>query len=253
MLTLHNLELDLAPVLGGAAELADVRRAFARRLSITIPWTALTSQPIQVHLDPVELVLAAAAAPAPASAAAEAAAAAAAAATAQEGGGEPDDAESAVEAEAAAASPAAPPGGGGGGAGPGWFGGALQSLALRAGLNVSVKLTNVVAKWVHDAGVGGGGLQQQQCVASVTFQELGLQTSTDDWREGLQVGGRGGGRVPDCEGGGIAGCRPSCPPERSNPPPWTPSAAARSASSFHLPTEPGGLAEEGVLPAPAQH
>lgn len=48
VLTLHNLELDLAPLLGGAAALAHVRRAFARRLSITIPWTALTTQPIQV-------------------------------------------------------------------------------------------------------------------------------------------------------------------------------------------------------------
>ena len=47
VLTLHNLELNLAPLLGGAAALAHVRRAFARQLSITIPWTALTSQPIQ--------------------------------------------------------------------------------------------------------------------------------------------------------------------------------------------------------------
>lgn len=38
-----------APLLGGAAALAHVQRAFARRLSITIPWTALTSQPIQVR------------------------------------------------------------------------------------------------------------------------------------------------------------------------------------------------------------
>ena len=49
VLTLHNLELNLAPLLGGAAALADVRRAFARRLSITIPWTALTTQPIQAR------------------------------------------------------------------------------------------------------------------------------------------------------------------------------------------------------------
>lgn len=47
VLTLHNLELNLAPLLGGAAALVHVRRAFARRLSITIPWTALTTQPIQ--------------------------------------------------------------------------------------------------------------------------------------------------------------------------------------------------------------
>ena len=47
VLTLHNLELNLAPLLGGAAALAHVRRAFARQLSITIPRTALTSQPIQ--------------------------------------------------------------------------------------------------------------------------------------------------------------------------------------------------------------
>lgn len=49
VLTLHNLELNLAPLLGGAAALAHVRRAFARRLSITLPWTALTSQPIQAR------------------------------------------------------------------------------------------------------------------------------------------------------------------------------------------------------------
>lgn len=52
VLTLHNLELNLAPLLGGAASMAHVRRAFARRLSITIPWTALTTQPIQARVQP---------------------------------------------------------------------------------------------------------------------------------------------------------------------------------------------------------
>lgn len=188
VLTLHNLELDLAPLLGGAAALAHVRRAFARRLSIVIPWTALTTQPIQVAqapggqraparavavqaarvppgrgmqgrvacasspcaglfshgfdiligsptrltscnprqvvLDTVELVLSAAGqAPAPTPSAS--------AATLSEAGSRHSLA-SVAEEDAAA-------GGGGSGSsiGAGWFGSTLQSMALRAGLNVT--------------------------------------------------------------------------------------------------------------------
>ncbi|KAL4436856.1 hypothetical protein ABPG75_003995 [Micractinium tetrahymenae] len=164
VLTLHNLELNLAPLLGGAAALAHVRRAFARRLSITIPWTALTTQPIQVVLDTVELVLAAAEqalAPTPSAS--------------TSGLSEVPSRHSlasATDDKAAAASD----GGGGGGGGAGWFGSAFQSMALRAGLNVTVKLTNVVAKWVEEG----------QFVAAATFQELLLQTITDDWAKGLR-------------------------------------------------------------------
>lgn len=156
VLTLHNLELDLAPLLGGAASLAHVRRAFARRLSITIPWTALTTQPIQVVLDTVELVLSAAEhTPAPTPSAS--------ASGLSEPGGSRQALASAAEEEAAA---------GGGG----WFGSTLQTMALRAGLHVTVKLTNVVAKWVEEG----------QFVAAATFQELLMQTSAGDWAQGLQ-------------------------------------------------------------------
>jgi hypothetical protein len=121
VLTLHNLELNLAPLLGGAAALVHVRRAFARRLSITIPWTALTTQPIQVVLDTVELVLSAAPAQAPGPTPAPFA-------SALDGGGGEHGLAAADEQAAAAAS-----GGGGGG----WFGSTLQSIALRAGLNMT--------------------------------------------------------------------------------------------------------------------
>lgn len=181
VLTLHNLELNLAPLLGGAAALAHVRRAFARRLSITIPWTALTSQPIQVRalrvagcakisgmvgawwtarsacwrnaaraviqqppclrlclwhsphsphaftpmqvvLDTVELVLSAAE-PSPAPSPAPSSSTALEAVPS-----DPSLAGAAAEDEAAPA---------GGVAGAGWLGSTLQSMALRAGLNVT--------------------------------------------------------------------------------------------------------------------
>ncbi len=41
----------------------------------------------------------------------------------------------------------------------------------------AVQLSNVVLKWV----------QEGEFVAAATFQQLLLQTSTDDWREGRKV------------------------------------------------------------------
>ena len=46
-ITLHNLELCLDSVLEGVGFLS-VTRAFARQLQVTVPWTGLTTQPIQV-------------------------------------------------------------------------------------------------------------------------------------------------------------------------------------------------------------
>lgn len=46
-LTLHNLELCLDLLLEGVGFLS-VSRAFARKLQVTVPWTGLTTQPIQV-------------------------------------------------------------------------------------------------------------------------------------------------------------------------------------------------------------
>lgn len=48
-LTLHNLELCLDSVLEGVGFLS-VSRAFARRLELMVPWTGLTTQPVQVRL-----------------------------------------------------------------------------------------------------------------------------------------------------------------------------------------------------------
>lgn len=45
---LHNLELDLDRLLGGAGGFA-VRRAYARRLEIAVPWAGLLSRPIKVR------------------------------------------------------------------------------------------------------------------------------------------------------------------------------------------------------------
>ena len=47
-LVLQNLELDLDAALAGLP--VGVRRAFASQLTVSIPWTSLASQPIQVPL-----------------------------------------------------------------------------------------------------------------------------------------------------------------------------------------------------------
>jgi hypothetical protein len=46
--SLHNLELDLSSLVHGLP--ISVSRAFARQLTISIPWTALSTQPIQVMI-----------------------------------------------------------------------------------------------------------------------------------------------------------------------------------------------------------
>ena len=50
-LVLHRLELNLDPLLGRLP--VRVKRAFARQLRISVPWTALTTQPIQARRCPV--------------------------------------------------------------------------------------------------------------------------------------------------------------------------------------------------------
>eukprot|EP00887_Chlorella_sp_A99_P008011 scaffold12.g8011.t1 len=151
-LRLRNLELNLDSLLRSLGGAVSVRRAFARELTVTIPWTALTTQPIQVVLDTVELIF-----------------------------GEAEDDADAVplEAEASDRPDKGGVGAGDGGSGPasgGWLGGTLQSLALRAGLNVSAEVRNVVCKWVQDG----------QFVASTTCQRLRLETSATGWRDALQ-------------------------------------------------------------------
>lgn len=79
-----------------------------------------------------------------------------------------------------------PGGGGGSDAAPGaagssgWLGGTLQSLALRAGLNVSATVRNIVCKWVQDGAF----------VASATCQQVAVETSGGGWRGVLQASGR---------------------------------------------------------------
>eukprot|EP00884_Botryococcus_braunii_P012745 jgi/Botrbrau1/21471/Bobra.0216s0079.1 len=60
--SLHNLELDLSSLLQGLP--ITVSRAFAKQLTISVPWTALSTQPIQLVLDTVEVIVDVAAAPA---------------------------------------------------------------------------------------------------------------------------------------------------------------------------------------------
>ncbi len=50
--TLHNLELNLDTLLHKLP--VAVERAFAMQLTVSIPWTSLTSQPIQVLLSILE-------------------------------------------------------------------------------------------------------------------------------------------------------------------------------------------------------
>ena len=62
---LHNLELNLAALgLGGESTTTTsssgriaVRRAFAKELSLTIPWTALSTGEVEVCLDTVEVLV----------------------------------------------------------------------------------------------------------------------------------------------------------------------------------------------------
>jgi hypothetical protein len=145
--TLHNLELNLDSLLGGAAPGLRVKRAFAKQLSIAIPWRALTTQPISVVLDAVEIQLCPA----------DGADGADGAAPVDEGGGSESG-----DDDAAA-----------GGGGASWLGSALQSLALRAGLNLAVTLRNVVVKYAAGA-----------AVATLAFREVALANSANGaWRE----------------------------------------------------------------------
>ena len=50
---LYNLELDLMSLFEGLPVL--VERAFAKQLTVSIPWTSLGAQPIQVHGVPHQL------------------------------------------------------------------------------------------------------------------------------------------------------------------------------------------------------
>ena len=63
---LHNLDLDLNAIGlstsgehgdDGARPLVTVERAFAKELSVSIPWTALSTKAIEICLDTVEVVL----------------------------------------------------------------------------------------------------------------------------------------------------------------------------------------------------
>ena len=53
---LHNLELDLSTLFAPSSSVA-VSRAFAKELSVDIPWTSLGSEAIDICLDTVEVVL----------------------------------------------------------------------------------------------------------------------------------------------------------------------------------------------------
>jgi hypothetical protein len=144
--TLHNLELNLDSLLGGAAPGLRVKRAFAKQLSIAIPWRALTTQPISVVLDAVEIQLCPD----------DGGTGAAADDGDESGASESDDDDAAA-----------------GGGGASWLGSALQSLALRAGLNLAVTLCNVVVKYAAGA-----------AVATLAFREVALANSADGaWRE----------------------------------------------------------------------
>ncbi len=63
------------------------------------------------------------------------------------------------------------------GGGSSWLGGTLQTLALRAGLNISVKLNNGVVKYV----------ETDAYAASLTLSSLHLRNSADGWRDKLEV------------------------------------------------------------------
>lgn len=189
-LTLHNLELNLEPLLEGVSFIT-AKRAFARVLRITVPWTALTTQPVEVRQ-----AAPAACDRAARDRAAQVGAGAGASSSArvyhapaqveldtvelifgpleQAPGGAPDAQQQASEVAAAASS---------------WLGGALQSMVLHAALNISIRVTNVVAKYV----------QAGAYVATFTCQSVQLATSADDWRRQLAV------RTPAAAAHGPAG------------------------------------------------
>ncbi|KAL4522616.1 hypothetical protein Ndes2526A_g01019 [Nannochloris sp. 'desiccata'] len=128
--SLHNLELDLGSVL--PADLLESRRAFARSLQIKVPWTALNTQPIEVIFDTVEIVLGDS--------------------TQQNRSSSQDGQSEDTESSTTNNNISGGTRGGGwlglGGRSSSWLTSNLQSMALRAGLNLSFTIKNLVIKYV---------------------------------------------------------------------------------------------------------
>jgi len=166
-IVLNNLALDLEPLLDKVPSL-QAKRAFARQLTINIPWTALTSQPIQIVLDTVELVLV------PRS---------------------PDtgnnnnnnsyetattSSQPLTEEDPAINQPSTT-----NTASSSWFSGALQSISLHAGLNISLLLNNVLVKIVSPSSIRDND-DNDGFTAALAFQSLHLSTSQPgEWQDNL--------------------------------------------------------------------
>ncbi|KAK9844032.1 hypothetical protein WJX81_002459 [Elliptochloris bilobata] len=149
-LVLANLELNLESLLGRLP--LQVERAYARQLRITVPWTALATQPIQVVLDTVTVVLALDADSTGPPADGDGGSATGQALEGQEG--------------SAAEDPGLLPGG--------WMG-SLTALLLRTLFDTTLALNNVVVKLAAPA-----------AVATLTCQSLSVSTCRDAWRQALE-------------------------------------------------------------------
>ncbi|KAK9830052.1 hypothetical protein WJX72_009438 [[Myrmecia] bisecta] len=143
---LHNLELNLEPVVKNLP--IGVQRAFARQLKVVIPWTSLATQPIQVILDTVEVVVAL---------------------TEKQ----QDDKDSSTGSPTAAAADGADTSDLLGSTG-GWMG-SFTSMLLRTLFNISVTVNNVVVKYLAPTSV-----------ATLTCQSIHAYTAADNWEANLQ-------------------------------------------------------------------
>ena len=177
---LHNLELDLSSILP-ARDLIECQRAFARSLRIKIPWTSLNTQPIEVRLiylvifpsfssadeppprlhlprlpqiifDTLEIIL-------------------------SDKLDQKSEGDSDAEVDASSEAPRSSnrgSGGSGGGWLDNWLGSNLQSLALRAGLNLSFTIKNLVIKYIH----------QSEFSLTLALEQLQIANSdAEEWTE----------------------------------------------------------------------
>ncbi|BDA43314.1 probable vacuolar protein sorting-associated protein 13B [Coccomyxa sp. Obi] len=144
--SLHNLELNLDSLLHKLP--VAVERAFAMQLTVSIPWTRLNSQPIEISLDTVEIVLVGSADEHPREEDVDSAWTSSKAAE-LEGGNEPF-------------------------LGGGWMG-SLANLLMRTLLNVTVKVNNIVVKYAMPT-----------VMATLTCDSLQVKTGDDLHLGGLQ-------------------------------------------------------------------
>lgn len=127
----------------------EFQRAFIRELRIRIPWLRLHSEPIEVHLEMLELV-----------------------ATLSETGA-PSTPRDDAELPTSIAAEGAPPRSGGTDGSAGW----VRSLLSKAVMNATLRVTNAVVKFV-----------QGRAVASLSLRRMEVLSAGAQWQRGAPAG-----------------------------------------------------------------